>query len=228
MDALKSAFRANLSGARQASHDASRGWIARSFDANPESSYSLGYDEKMKAKLDRINPNSIPKYLREQNLDASEAKSLRIPEVDKPEFDGDGTKEALKSDKDYQDKKDSSQDLAKALFNPIGPFAAAGSADNPVAAGAGDSASPAGEADPGKYDDPEAEQELQTLAQEDYLVTACADNGAACGGTPEHPMCCLPPGYLNQQCSVTDPSAPAGTCTAGAGDFPPLDTAIPQ
>jgi len=222
IDALKSAFRANLSGARQASHDAARGWIARSFDANPESSYSLGYDERMKTKLDRVNPNSIPKYLREQNLDASGAKSLHIPEVDKPELDADGTREALKGDKNYQDKKDNSQDLAKALFNPIGPFAASGNTDKPAAAGGGDSASPAGEADPGKYDDPAAEQELKTLAKEDYLSAACADNGAACGGTPDHPMCCLPPGYFNQQCSMSDPAAPAGTCAAGAGDFPPV------
>ena len=233
MNALKSAFKANLYGARLSSQDAAKGWIAKAFDANPDAPYSLEYDEKVKAKLDRVNPNTIPKFLREQNVNATEAKSLGVSEVSKPEMDREGTKESLKEDKDYQNKK-SSQDLAKALFTPLGPFS--------VSADPGDTTDPPYEEPPqgkvvppsGKpgvknYCDPEDEQTLQDIGLEDFIATE--GFGEECGGSIESPRCCLPPGYFDgQQCPMYGPFLPDDPCGAGfdsgsvVGDFPVADT----
>ncbi len=233
LEALKSAFKVNLYGARLASQDSAREWISRTFDANPGSRYSLDYpDEQMKAKLDRMNPDSVPHYLRDQSLDAAGARSLGASDVDKPDFDKDGTKDALKGDKKYQSEKDS-QDLAKALFNPLGPFGG-GSGGNP--ADPEDPAGPTGKSWPpssddggnGVYSDPEDEQTLNDIAIEDYVATE--GYGAECGCTAEAPCCCLPPNYFDQQCPMYGPFLPDDPCGAGmydtppAGDFPPPAT----
>ncbi|MFA6433156.1 MAG: hypothetical protein WCW52_00525 [Elusimicrobiales bacterium] len=215
MEALKSAFKANLYGARLASQDAARGWIAKTFDANSDAAYSLVYDEKVKAKLDRVDPRSIPKFLREQDLNASDARTLGVSAVGKPELDAEGTKESLKGDKDYQDKK-ASRSLAKALFTPLGPFTGSG--------GAGDGAS-ADKAESGGFADPDAAQTLQNIGLEDYVATE--GYGAECGCTAKAPCCCLPPNSLNaQQCPEYGPFLPTDPCSPGynaggaSGDFP--------
>lgn len=118
MDALKGAFRASFYGARLASQDAAKGWIAKSFDASPDAETSIQYDPKMKAKLDVVNPNSIPKFLRDQDMSAAEAKTLSTSEVGSPSMDKDGTKDALDEDSDYQNKK-AAADLAKSMINPL-------------------------------------------------------------------------------------------------------------
>ena len=51
MNALKSAFKANLYGARLSSQDAAKGWIAKSFDATPEAETSIEYDPVEKPAL---------------------------------------------------------------------------------------------------------------------------------------------------------------------------------
>jgi hypothetical protein len=234
LESLKSAFKANLYGARIASQDSAREWVAKTFDANQDTRLSLEYDEHMKAKLDRVNPNSIPKYLRDQSLDAASAKSLGASDVDKPGFDKDGTKDALKGDKKYQDEKDS-QDLAKALFNPLGPFGSSGG--NPAAAG-GDPSDPGNtkavttpDDGTGIYDDPNDAQSLNDIALEDYIATE--GYGAECGCTLEAPCCCLPPNSLNQQCPMYGPFLPDDPCAAGmyattTGDFPAGDALVAQ
>ena len=58
----------------------------------------------MRTELDKINPDSIPKFLREQDVSAAEAKTLATADVSKPKLDKDGTYDALKKDKDYQQK----------------------------------------------------------------------------------------------------------------------------
>lgn len=118
LGALKGAFRASLYGARIASNDAAKGWIARSFDASPDSENAIQYDEKVRAGLDRINPNSIPRFLREQDISAAEAKTLAVSDVGKPETDVEGTKEALENDNDYQRKK-AAAELARSVINPM-------------------------------------------------------------------------------------------------------------
>ena len=118
MDALKGAFRASFYGARVASQDAAKGWIAKSFDASPDAETSIQYDPKMKAKLDVVNPNSIPKFLRDQDVTAAEAKTLPASEVGSPSMDKESTKDSLSDDKDYQKKK-AANDLAKSMLNPL-------------------------------------------------------------------------------------------------------------
>ncbi len=105
MDALKGAFRASFYGARIASQDSAKSWVAKTFDATADSNTSIEYDEKMRAKLDVVNPNSIPKFLRDQDVNSAEAKTLAPGSVSSPQGDSQGTSEALKIDKDYQNKK---------------------------------------------------------------------------------------------------------------------------
>ena len=229
MDALKSTFKANLHGARLASQDATRVWIAKAFDANHDAGYSLEYNEKMKAKLDRLNPDSIPKFLREQNISATGAKSLGVSEVGKPELDIEGTREALKNDKDYQDKK-SGQDLAKALFTPLGPlFGLGGSGD---ASPTGRTVPPADAGTNPSYSDPATEQTLNNIALNDYVATN--GYGEDCGCAPEAPCCCLPPNSLNKQCPeygpflADDPCAPEELYRRQTGDFPEPPGLVPM
>ena len=230
LSALKNAFKANLYGARLSSQDAAKNWIAKAFDANPDSEYSLEYDEKVKSKLDRVNPSSIPKFLRDQDISATEAKSLGVSDVNKPEMDKDATKESLKGDKDYQAKK-SSQDLAKALFTPLGPFSGGGgggsSATDPTAR---NSTPPDPDnSDVSSFSDPNDAQDLQEIGLQDFIATE--GYGAECGCTMDAPCCCLPPNsFTGQQCPMYGPFLPNDPCGAGSGvdgavgDFPPADT----
>jgi len=118
MDALKGAFRATLYGARIASQDSAKSWVARAFDANEEPNTAIEYEEKMKAKLDVVNPNSIPKFLREQDISAAEAKTLTAAKVSKPEGDLAGTKAALKEDEEYQKNK-MGKDVTDGVLNGL-------------------------------------------------------------------------------------------------------------
>lgn len=139
MEALKGAFRASLYGARIASQDSAKSWIARAFDASEEPTSAIEYDEKMKAKLDVVNPNSIPKFLREQDISAAEAKTLTAAKVSKPEVDKDGTKQALKEDKDFQAKK-IGKEAADGVINSMFSGVAKGSDDGEDYARTGDGA----------------------------------------------------------------------------------------
>ncbi len=122
MEALKGAFRASLYGARIASQDSAKSWISRAFDASEEPGSAIEYNPKMKQELDVVNPNSIPKFLREQDISAAEAKTLTAAKVSKPEVDRDGTKQALKEDKDYQAKnlaKQATDGVLNGLFSGV-------------------------------------------------------------------------------------------------------------
>ncbi len=118
MDALKGAFRATFYGARIASQDSAKSWVARAFDANEEPNTAIEYDAKMKKELDVVNPNSIPKFLREQDISAAEAKTLTAAKVTKPEGDLDGTKAALKEDKEFQ-KKNMGKEVTDGVLNGL-------------------------------------------------------------------------------------------------------------
>ncbi|MEI7480955.1 MAG: hypothetical protein WCK75_01255 [Elusimicrobiota bacterium] len=224
MEALKSAFKANLYGARLASQDSAKSWIAKAFDANHDAQLSLEYDEKVKAKLDRVNPGSIPNFLRDQNMDATDAKSLGVSSVGKPELDKEGTKEALKEDKDYQEKK-GSRDLAKALFTPLGPFTGSGNTGDNPAADAGQPSAGPGNDDVESFSNPDDAQTLQDIGKEEYIDTE--GYGAECGCKIESACCCLPPDSANgQPCPMYGPFLPDDPCGAGlydgapVGDFP--------
>ena len=222
LNALKGAFRASLYGARIASKDSARHWMARTFDAAGDVNTSLEYDEKVKASLDRIDPNSIPKFLRDQDITASDAKSLGVAEVGKPKMDVEGTKEALKNDKDYQSRK-MMQDMASAAMNPLGNFVGAntGRATTP-------SQEEASEEDRNVtgFSSPEDEAAFRELSLQEYMDTS--DNWCC----PDAQCCCLPqntvaPTNTGLNCSVYGPFQPDDPCAAGfynsslVGDFPP-------
>ena len=84
LESLKGAFRASIYGARIASADSAKGWIARSFDATPEATTTIQYEENMRSKLDVVNPNSIPQFLREQDISAGGARTLSTSKVSNP------------------------------------------------------------------------------------------------------------------------------------------------
>jgi hypothetical protein len=222
LSALKGAFRASLYGARIASKDSARHWMARTFDAAGDVNTALEYDEKMKASLDRIDPNSIPKFLRDQDITASDAKSLGVAEVGKPKMDVEGTKEALKNDKDYQSRK-MMQDMASAAMNPLGNF---------VGANTGRAATPseeeASEEDRNVtgFSSPEDEAAFREISLQEYMNTS--DNWCC----PNAQCCCLPQNTVtttntNLNCPMYGPFLPNDPCAAGfyntslVGDFPP-------
>jgi len=222
LSALRGAFRASLYGARIASKDSARHWLSRTFDASSDVNTSLEYDEKMKASLDRIDPNSIPKFLRDQDITASDAKSLGVAEVGKPKMDVEGTKEALKNDKDYQSRK-MMQDMASAAMNPLGNFVGAntGRASTP-------SEEEASEEDRNVtgFSSPEDEAAFREISLQEYMDTS--DNWCC----PNAQCCCLPqntvtPTNTNLNCPMYGPFLPNDPCAAGfynsslVGDFPP-------
>ena len=236
MEALRSAFKANIYGARLASQDAARMWTSKTFDATRDSSLSLEYSENLKAKLDRVNPDSIPDYLRAQNLDATNARSLGVSKVGDPFLDREGTKEALREDKDYQRDK-LTRDFMAAVFDPLGPFGGVGAKFNPSSGGSSfrtsgpselrttapeersgpelpipeekSAGAASGRGGGSSFSDPETERELKEIVQEDLVDSG--DFGGECGCTAENPCCCLPAGYLDRK-------NPPGQ--GAAGDFP--------
>lgn len=86
INALKSTFKTSLMAARDASNDTARAWIAKAFDATPQINQTIEYDEKLRASLDRINPNSIPAFLKDPSLDAKEMKTLKESDIPDPSF----------------------------------------------------------------------------------------------------------------------------------------------
>lgn len=211
MESLKGAFRASFYGARLSSQDAAKGWISRAFDATPEAETAIEYDEKIRAKLDRVNPDSIPQFLRDQDVNAAEAKRLTTSDVGKPDMDREGTKEALAEDKDYQKKKmakDFASSMINGLFAGVSGTGSENPGDNP---GGPTSLSITGDGGDESYQgfsDPEDEQYLLDQELEDWVQTN--GFGGECGCTEAAPCCCMPG---------------AGTDSGGGsyiGDFPEM------
>ncbi|MCM2266450.1 MAG: hypothetical protein NDI60_01600 [Elusimicrobiales bacterium] len=222
LDSLKGVFRASFYGARIASQDSAKGWIARSFDATPEYGTSLQYDEKMRAKLDKVNPNSIPKFLRDQDVSAAEAKTLASAEVGKPKLDAEGTREALKNDKDYQARK-AAQEMAGAAMNPLGNLVGGNTGRSGVNTARGDTEDAGFQG----FSSPEDEAEIKEIITEQGVKPS--GNGEECGCSASAPCCCLAPSAATGNCPMYGPFLPNDPCGAGfttgpVGDFPPSNT----
>lgn len=194
LDALKGTFRASYYGARLSSKDAARGWIARTFDATPEADKAIEYDPAMRTELDKINPDSIPRFLREQDVSAAEAKTLATADVSKPKLDKEGTYDALKKDKDYQQKKMAS-DFAGSMLN--GMFAGV---------------SGTGSEEEDSFADPEDRDDVTSLGLGEFMDSQ--GNGEECGCTAAAPCCCVPQDYFNSQnnCPMYGPFLPDDPC----------------
>lgn len=215
LESLTGAFKASLYGARLSSQDSAKSWISRAFDATEEASTAIEYDEKVKSKLDRVNPNAIPNFLRDQDVTAAEAKRLADSKVSKPKMDREGTEDALDADKDYQKKK-MANDFASSMIN--GLFAGI--------SGTGNEEKPGDQPDQdddggwgamdyggdtqgyGGYADPEDTQTITDTELQDWVDMN--GFGGECGCTADAPCCCLP----NSGAGTTDGSM--------IGDFPDL------
>lgn len=118
MEALKGSFRASLYGARVASQDSAKSWIAKSFDASPDYDTAVQYDDDVRAKLDKVNPNAVPHFLREQDISSEEAKTLQVSDVGKPIVDHDAEEAALREDKEFQ-KRTAGASLSGSMINML-------------------------------------------------------------------------------------------------------------
>lgn len=122
LESLKGAFRASVYGSRIASQDSAKGWIARSFDATPEARTTIQYSDRMKADLDVVNPNSIPNFLRDQDLSAAGAKTLSASAVSKPKMDEDAAKAAEeKAAKEKSAVEEMLPGMMNSMFSGLGP-----------------------------------------------------------------------------------------------------------
>ena len=216
MQALKGVFQATFHGARIASHDSAKSWIARAFDGSAEATTAIEYDENMRAKLDIVNPNSIPHFLREQDLSAAEARRLEVADVGKPKMDAEDTKKALAEDKDYQAKK-LAKDLSGSMLN--GLFAGISGTGSPTTEGDDRAGPPGPSEDPESFTvfaDSEDGQSLIDQELQDYIDLN--GFGGECGCSAEAPCCCMPN-------SGGDPVTGGSDLWAGpdGGDFPSSD-----
>lgn len=222
LEGLKSAFRASFYGARIASNDSAKNWSARAFDAAPEADTAIEYDERVKAKLDRINPNSIPNFLKDMDVSAAEAKRLADSDVSDPRLDKDGTYNSLKEDEDYQSKKlagDFAGSMINGLFAGIsGTGSTNEDGEDEEGPGSKSLTNPEDEEGPGArgFTNPEDEAEFGALALGEYMETA--GYGGECGCTPDAPCCCLPQDYFGSdaasqnECPMYGPFLPDDPC----------------
>ena len=182
MNALKGTFKASFYGARLASHDAAKNWDAKTFDGSPEATTAIEYDDKMRASLDRINPGSIPNFLREQEVSVAEAKRLSDSAVAKPELNKEATKESLANSKDVQRKKMISgltDGMLNGLFAGVSGTGSDGGGGEEEGGGGG----------PGVYAAPEDTEELRDIEMQEWVDTY--GFGESCGCTEAAPCCCL-------------------------------------
>ncbi len=228
LESLKGSFKATLYGARLSSQDSARGWISRAFDATEEASTAIEYDEKVKSKLDRVNPGAIPGFLRDQEVSAAEAKRLADSKVSKPKIDKDGTREALEEDKDYQQKK-MAEDFASGMLN--GLFAGVSGTGTETAPPVSSEPDDKGGPNPvtETETEPESTQGFGSFANPEDTQEAVADEladwvdtngyGAECGCTVEAPCCCLPQETVANNCPMYGPFLPGDPCdfTATSG-----------
>jgi hypothetical protein len=101
LDMLKNTYKTTLYAARDASNDTARQWTAKAFEGAANIKATIQYDEKVRAKLDKINPNSIPRYLKDEEMDSKynslKASNVPLPDIKKDEKSSDEiSKEEMK------------------------------------------------------------------------------------------------------------------------------------
>lgn len=213
IEALRSAWRGSVMGARDASNDAARTLVARSFDGSASSErLSLEYDEKMKKELDVVSPDSIPKFLRDQDLSADRASAYDVPEIKGVKVDKKGTEDALKEDKAYQDTLAS---MANGMINPM--FSGVTNTN-----GAGGTETEEGTDDSGGAglfsipDTPQDDEWMYNLYNEDIIDTNGGGCGEECGCSCDAPCCCLPDAAPTG-CPMYGPFLPDDPCGSDFG-----------
>jgi len=118
LDMLKSTYKTTLYAARDASNDTARHWTAKAFDGAANIKSTIQYDEKLRSKLDKINPNSIPSYLKDEGME-SKYNSLKPSDVPNPI--------AKKDDKASETSKEEVKKMIEDIASGVIPKAASGS-----------------------------------------------------------------------------------------------------
>jgi len=124
LDMLKSTYKTSLYAARDASNDTARQWIAKAFDGADDIKSSLEYNEKLRSKLDRINPNAIPAFLKDLSLDSEEMRSLKeasVPSFSKDDEETEKLKDEIKSEMSDM-IKNAMKNAAESSLNPMFNF----------------------------------------------------------------------------------------------------------
>ncbi len=141
---LKDLWKLTIYGARAGSRDSAHNWVAQGFDKTGDTGKGIEYPENVKRSLDRIDPNSIPRYLKGDVADTGRAHTLAVAQVGKPEVDED----AAKKDPKYQAMK-AIEKMTQGLMNPL--FGGFGGGAFPPSDYKGD------------YSDPESDPTLENL-----------------------------------------------------------------
>ncbi len=187
LESLKGAFVASLYGARLASNDAAAAWVSKAFDATPDAEEAIAYGDQVRTQLDKVNPNSIPRFLKEQDLSADGARTLMPSDVSEPKMDKTDTDAALNDDKAYQREK-MMKDLSSSMINSI--FAGV--------SGSGDGSAPktktvddgtGGTQTYSLFASPEDQQTYSDMQLQQYVDAY--GYGGECGCTQDAPCCCL-------------------------------------
>ena len=122
LDLLKNTYKTTLQAARDASNDTARAWTAKAFDLAGDIKTTLEYDEKLRTKLDKINPNAIPAFLKDPSLDASSLRTLG--EADVPSLSKEDKEKGMEINFDFNNKfseeeEEESNNLTKNFINPL-------------------------------------------------------------------------------------------------------------
>jgi len=124
LDMLKSTYKTTLYAARDASNDTARQWTAKAFDLAGDIQTAIEYDEKLRSKIDRINPNAIPAFLKDPSLDSEEMKSLKeasVPGFSKDDEETEKLKDEMNSEMSDM-VKNAMKNAAKSSLNPMFNF----------------------------------------------------------------------------------------------------------
>lgn len=125
MELLKNTYKATLYAARDASNDTARSWTGKAFDLTPTVQDTIEYSEEMRAKLDKINPNSIPAFLRDPSLDVDSIRTLKdsaVPGLSSDEDSiGKGLEDINDAKKDFENSNKNKKDFLNNLasINPM-------------------------------------------------------------------------------------------------------------
>lgn len=185
LESLKGAFVASLYGSRLASNDAAKAWVSKAFDASPDADEAIAYGDQVRAQLDKVNPNSIPRFLKEQDLSADGARTLMPSDVSEPKMDKQATDTALNEDKAYQRKK-MLQDFSSSMINSI--FAGV-SGDDPASKTKTVDDGTGGSQTYKLFSSPDDQQTYDDMQLQQYVDAY--GYGGECGCTQEAPCCCL-------------------------------------
>ncbi|NLH39450.1 MAG: hypothetical protein GX445_05240 [Elusimicrobia bacterium] len=116
-ESLKNSYVASLSGAKDVSNDTARAWTSKAFESVGGMNKNIKYNDNANTALDKIDPNSIPAYLKDQEIDPK-YNSLKPSSVPEPG--------ATKDDQATKDEKQNTEKMAQDMASGAIQSAAGG------------------------------------------------------------------------------------------------------